>query len=161
MFEHSLLAWLLLAVATLIFLPALIIGSVGARRLTLIRDQQSVFTSTTCYVSNITDEILPIDCTCDGCQPSKCYAEHFAVRYPIANGTIVSSVIDVDEVPDLLDIQVSVTCESRTGHRCSCSRRITITRASTIEREWSRCNGQHRVNDLPSPCSLLALPWLE
>ena len=112
MFERSLLAWLLLAIAALIFLAALIIGSVGAHQLTNTRHQRSVLIGTTCHVSNITDEILPIDCTCDGCQPSKCYAEHFAVRYPIANGTIVSSVIHVDEVPDLLNIQVIVAGEN-------------------------------------------------
>lgn len=108
MFEHSLVALLLLGFATIIFIPALIIGSVGAHRLAITREQQRAYTSTTCFVSNVTDEVLPYDCNCDGCQPSNCYAEHFAVQYQIQNGTYLSSVIHIDEIPHLLKIQVTL-----------------------------------------------------
>ena len=107
MFEHSLVALLLLGFATVIFIPSLIIGSIGAHRLTKTREHQRTYTSTICYVSNITDEILPYNCDCDGCQPSNCYAEHFAVQYQIQNGTMIASVIHIDEIPRLLKIQVT------------------------------------------------------
>jgi hypothetical protein len=106
MFEHPLFTLCLLIFAAIIFVPALIIGSVGAHRLVITRQQERVYTNTTCFVSNITDEILPYDCNCDGCQPSLCYTENFAIQYQIENGTTISSIIHIDEIPRRLQIQV-------------------------------------------------------
>ncbi|CAF0785307.1 unnamed protein product [Adineta ricciae] len=112
MFLHSLRALFILAFAAIIFVPALIIGAIGARNLHVIRDEQRVYTSTTCFVSQISDEQLSYDCNCDGCHPSTCYAEHFSVRYLIFNATFVSSMIHIDEIPTRLQVKVnnSYTC---------------------------------------------------
>ncbi|UJR36207.1 hypothetical protein I4U23_028939 [Adineta vaga] len=112
MFLHSLRALFILGCAAIVFVAALIVGAVGAHRLRVIRDQQRVYTNTICFVSNISDEKLSYDCNCDGCHPSTCYTEHFAVQYQIANGAYISSVIHIDEIPRLLQIQVnsSYTC---------------------------------------------------
>jgi len=107
MFDYSLFGLFLLTFAmTIIFLPAIIIGSVGAHRLATIRQQQRVHKSTICFVSNIIDETLPYDCNCDGCHPSTCYTEHFAVQYQIENGITISSMIHIDQIPQPLPIQV-------------------------------------------------------
>ncbi|CAF1250868.1 unnamed protein product [Adineta steineri] len=106
-FEHSLFALFLLAFATVIFIPSLVIGSIGAHRLRITRQQQYIYTSTTCFVSNMSDVTLSYDCNCDGCHPSTCYAEHFAVQYQIENGTKISSIIAIDQIPELLRIQIN------------------------------------------------------
>ncbi|CAF3543311.1 unnamed protein product [Adineta steineri] len=106
-FEHSLFALFLLAFATVIFIPSLVIGSIGAYRLRITRQQQYIYTSTTCFVSNMSDVTLSYDCNCDGCHPSTCYAEHFDVQYQIENGTKISSIIDIDQIPGLLQIQIN------------------------------------------------------
>jgi hypothetical protein len=113
MFENSLFGLFLLAFATIIFLPALIIGSVGAHRLVITQQQELVYTSASCFVSNVTDEALSYDCNCDGCHPSTCYAEHFTVQYQIENGTNISSTINIDQTPTLLQIQVFVFLPSK------------------------------------------------
>jgi hypothetical protein len=110
MFAHSLFALFLLAFAVVIFVPALIIGSVGGHRLVTTRQQRRLYTGTTCLLLNVTDEILSIDCTCDGCHPSTCYAEHFSVQYSIENGSYLSGVIDIDQIPYRLQVQVHSTC---------------------------------------------------
>ena len=107
MFLHSLRALFILAFAAIIFVPALIIGAIGARNLHVIRDEQRVYTSTTCFASQISDEQLSYDCNCDGCHPSTCYAEHFSVRYMIFNETLISSMIHIDEIPTLLQVKVN------------------------------------------------------
>jgi hypothetical protein len=106
MFEHSIVALFLVVFAVIVFIPALIIGSVGAHRLITTRQQEKVYTNTTCFVSKVTEETLSYDCNCDGCHPCTCYAEHFAVQYHIENGTKISSLIHVDEIPSLLRIEV-------------------------------------------------------
>lgn len=110
MFEQSLTSLFFLALAAIIFVSALIIGSVGAHRLVITLQQQRVYTGTSCYVSNITEEPLSYDCNCDGCHPSTCYAEHFNVQYQIENGTTISSIIHIDQIPHLLQIQVYFNC---------------------------------------------------
>jgi len=106
MFVNSLFGLFLLAFAIIIFLPALIIGLVGSHRLVTTRQQERVYTNTSCFVSNVTDETLRYSCNFDGCHPSTCYAEHFTVQYQIENGTNVSSIINIDQTPTLLQIQV-------------------------------------------------------
>ena len=106
MLEHSLVVLFLLVFAVIIFISTLIIGSVGAHRLKITRQLQSVQINTTCLVSNVTEETLSFDCNCDGCYPSTCYAEYFAVQYQIENGTKISSTIHMDQIPHLLKIEV-------------------------------------------------------
>lgn len=107
MFGKSLFFVLLLALGLIIFIPALIIGSIGARKLKDVHEQQRLYTPTSCYVLNITDEELPYDCDCYACDERKCYGEHFLVEYALENGTILSSEIHVNRIPQLLPINVS------------------------------------------------------
>lgn len=120
MFEQSLFNLCLLALAPLIFLPALIIGSVGAHRLITTQRQQRVYTGTTCFIANITEQPLPYDCNCDGCHPSTCYAEHFSVHYQIENGTTIFSMIHIDQIPNLLKLQVHICFFLTIIHRKNC-----------------------------------------
>lgn len=113
MFTRSLFHYFLLFVAGLIFIPALIISSIGAQHLSYTRAEQKLFGSTTCLVINITEEALPYDCSCDGCHPTTCYAEHFAVQYTIENGTSLYGMIDINEIPYRPQIEVSQTIVER------------------------------------------------
>ena len=107
MYSRSLFHYFLLIVAAIIFIPAVIIGSIGAQRLTSIRNEQKLYLGTTCLVINITEETLPSDCDCDGCHQTTCYAEHFAVLYTIENGTSLYGMIDINEISYRPQIAVS------------------------------------------------------
>ncbi len=98
MFQHTFYVLCIFASAILIFVPAIIIGSVGAHRLAITQQQLLVYTNTTCFVTNVTIEILSSDCDCDECNPPTCYDEYFDVQYQIENGTVLSGAILLDDI---------------------------------------------------------------
>jgi hypothetical protein len=147
MFECSNSKLLVLAFAALIFIPGLIIGSIGARRLVAIERQVQFYADTTCFVLNVTVETLPFDCDCDECDENKCYAEHFAVKYPIENGSLLISMIHVDRIPRLLKVEVGRSKRSRAMNtRVVYFRSIIVTRVSIIEKKFKLFIGRNLVH---------------